>query len=92
MKKIKRISNPHPKKVGFFIWHIHNLFLYLSKQLKTYTMTRKIYEKVEEYVRKKYFLMFKKEDTLIIDEYESHFTVKKHETSSPLILGKEILD
>lgn len=55
-------------------------------------MTRKIYEKVEEYVRKKYFLMFKKEDTLIIDEYESHFTVKKHETSSPLILGKEILD
>jgi hypothetical protein len=66
--------------------------LNIIKQLKTYTMTRKIYEKVEEYVRKKYFLMFKKEDTLIIDEYESHFTVKKHETSSPLILGKEILD
>ena len=54
-------------------------------------MTREIYEKVEEYVRKKYFLMFKKEDTLIIHDHESHFTVKKNETASPLILGKEIL-
>lgn len=63
----------------------------MFKQLKTYTMTREIYEKVEEYVRKKYFLMFKKEDTLIIHDHESHFTVKKNETASPLILGKEIL-
>ena len=77
--------------MGFFIWHIHKLFLNLFKQLKTYTMTREIYEKVEEYVRNKYFLMFKKEDTLIIHEHENCFTVKKHETESPLILGKEIL-
>jgi hypothetical protein len=54
-------------------------------------MTQAIYEKVEEYVRKKYFLMFKKEDNLIIHEHDNFFTVKKHETSSPLILGKEIL-
>ena len=54
-------------------------------------MTQAIYDKVEEYVRKKYFLMFKKEDNLIIHEHESHFTVKKNETASPLILGKEIL-
>ena len=54
-------------------------------------MTREIYEKVEEYVRKKYFLMFKKEDTLIIQEHENCFTIKKCETASPLILGKEIL-
>jgi hypothetical protein len=54
-------------------------------------MTQAIYEKVEEYVRAKYFLMFKKEDTLIIHEHENFFTVKKNETASPLILGKEIL-
>lgn len=54
-------------------------------------MTQAIYEKVEEYVRKKYFLMFKKEDTLIIHEHENFFTIKKSETGSPLILGKEIL-
>jgi hypothetical protein len=54
-------------------------------------MTQAIYEKVEEYVRKKYFLMFKKKDNLIIHEHENFFTVKKHETASPLILGKEIL-
>ena len=46
-------------------------------------MTQAIYEKVEEYVRKKYFLMFKKEDNLIIHEHENFFTVKKHEPFSP---------
>jgi hypothetical protein len=54
-------------------------------------MTQAIYEKVEEYVRAKYFLMFKKEDNLIIQEHENCFTVKKSETASPLILGKEII-
>ena len=54
-------------------------------------MTQAIYEKVEEYVRAKYFSMFKKEDMLIIHEHENCFTVKKHETASPLILGKDII-
>jgi hypothetical protein len=54
-------------------------------------MTQAIYEKVEEYVRAKYFLMFKKEDNLIIQEHENCFTVKKSETASPLILGKDII-
>jgi len=54
-------------------------------------MTQEVYLQVEEYVRKKYFLMFKKEDNLIIHEHENCFTVKKSETASPLILGKDIL-
>lgn len=54
-------------------------------------MKNEIIAKVEEYVRKRYFLMFKKEDNLIIQEHDNFFTVKKHETASPLILGKDIL-
>ena len=63
----------------------------MLKQLKIYKMTQEIYKKVEEYVRKKYFLMFGKDDSLIINEHDHFFTIKKHETGSPLILGKEIL-
>ena len=40
----------------------------MLKQLKIYKMTQEIYKKVEEYVRKKYFLMFGKDDSLIINE------------------------
>jgi hypothetical protein len=46
-------------------------------------------EKVEAYVRKNYSKMFGDKE-LIIEEFDSHFTVKAHKDESPLILGKNI--
>jgi hypothetical protein len=55
-------------------------------------MTQEVQNKVREYVLSKYGQTFKTDSTMIIKEYDSHFTVAKHETASPLILGKKILE
>ena len=47
-------------------------------------------EKVEAYVRKNYKRMYG-DKPLIIEEFDSHFTVKTHKDESPLILGKSIV-
>ena len=52
-------------------------------------MEEKIQEKVQEYVYKNYKHL--KDMVLIIQEFDSHFTVKTHVDESPLILGKTIL-
>lgn len=54
-------------------------------------MTKETYEKVDAYVKSHYRLTYGKDDTLIIQEHDKFFTVKKNETASPLILGKDIL-
>jgi hypothetical protein len=54
-------------------------------------MTKETYDKVEQYVKANYRLSYGKDDTLIIQEFDSYFTVRKHETSSPMILGKDII-
>jgi len=47
-------------------------------------------EKVEQYVRENYKKLFA-DDPLIIEEFDSHFTVKSNKDQSPLILGKSWL-
>ena len=47
-------------------------------------------DKVEAYVRQNYKRMFG-DKPLIIQEFDSHFTVKTHKDESPLILGKGIV-
>ena len=54
-------------------------------------MTKETNAKVEEYVRNHYRLAYTKNDTLIIQEFDTHFTVRKHETESPMILSKDIV-
>lgn len=46
-------------------------------------------EKVKNYVYKNYKHL--KDQTLIIEEFDSHFSVKTHKDESPLILGKGII-
>tara|TARA_E500000178_G_C16665891_1_gene592805 strand:+ start:176 stop:328 length:153 start_codon:yes stop_codon:yes gene_type:complete len=48
-------------------------------------------EKVEAYVRKNYKKLYG-DKPLIIEEFNSHFTIKSNKDESPLILGKSILD
>ena len=47
-------------------------------------------DKVEAYVRQNYKRMFG-DKPLIIEEFDSHFTVNTHKDESPLILGKGIV-
>lgn len=46
-------------------------------------------EKVEAYVRQHYKRMYG-DKPLIIEEFDSHYTVKSNKDESPLILGKGI--
>jgi len=48
-----------------------------------------VIEKVEAYVRKNYKRMYG-DKPLIIQEFDSHYTVKSNKDESPLILGKSI--
>ena len=48
-------------------------------------------EKVEAYVRKNYKNLYG-DKPLIIEEFDSHFTVRFERDESPLILGKNILN
>ena len=47
-------------------------------------------EKVEAYVRQHYKRMYG-DKPLIIEEFDSHFTVKSNKDESPLILSKSIV-
>jgi len=70
-------------------------FLYLCGiiyNLKKNKMTQEVQNKVREYVLARYKQTFTPESTMIINEYDSHFTVANHKTSSPLILGKGIVE
>ena len=55
-------------------------------------MTPEVSKQVEDYAKNNYRQSFGKDDTLFIKEYDSHFTVVKNQTGSPLILGKSILE
>ena len=55
-------------------------------------MTPEILKQVEDYAKNNYRQSFGKDDTLFIKEYDSHFTVVKSQTGSPLIVGKGILE
>jgi hypothetical protein len=55
-------------------------------------MTQEIQNKVREYVLSKYKQTFTPDSTMIIKEHDNFFTVASHETSSPIILGKKILE
>ena len=55
-------------------------------------MTQEIQNKVREYVLSKYRQTFTPDSTMIIKEYDNFFTVAGHKTSSPLILGKGIIE
>ena len=55
-------------------------------------MTQEIQNKVKEYVLSKYKQTFTPDSTIIIKESDNFFTVASHETSSPLILGKGIIE
>ena len=46
-------------------------------------------EKVKNYVYKNY--KYLNEKPLIIEEFDSHYSVKTHKDESPLILGKGII-
>lgn len=48
-------------------------------------------QKVTDYVYKNYSKSFSGK-TLIIEEQDNHFRVRSHKDSSPLILGKSILN
>jgi len=48
-------------------------------------------EQVEAYVRENYKRMYG-DKPLIIQEFDSHFTVRSNKDQSPLILGKSILN
>ena len=48
-------------------------------------------DKVEAYVRENYKRLFG-DKPLIIQEYDSFFTIKSNKDESPLILGKSILN
>ena len=54
-------------------------------------MEDKTKELVLEYVLKHYAKMFGSEQP-IIKEFDNHFQISKMEDSSPLILGKEIIN
>ena len=55
-------------------------------------MTQEVYNQVKNYVVANYKQTFKAEDNLIIKDKENHFQIQKNPTSSPLILGKSILE
>lgn len=46
-------------------------------------------EQVQEYVYNNYKTY--KDKTLIIEEFDSHYTIKRNRDESPLILGKGII-
>ena len=52
-------------------------------------MEEKVQEQVQQYVYKNYKHL--KDQTLIIEEFDSHFAIKTHKDESPLILGKGII-
>ena len=54
-------------------------------------MEEETIEKVKAYVLKHYAKMFGKEQP-IIKEFDNHFQISKLEDSSPLILGKGIIN
>ena len=49
-------------------------------------------EKVRLYVEKNYPKLFNKGDKPIIKEFDNHYQISKMEDSSPLILGKNIIN
>ena len=55
-------------------------------------MAPEVQNKVREYVLSKYRQTFTPDSTMIIKEYDNFFTVASHETSSPIILGKGIIE
>jgi hypothetical protein len=55
-------------------------------------MSQEVYNQVKNYVVPNYKLDPKDEDNLIIKDKESHLQTQKNPTSSPLILGKTILE
>ena len=55
-------------------------------------MVQEVQNKVREYVLSKYRQTFTPDSTMIIKEHDNFFTVAKHKTASPLILGKKILE
>jgi hypothetical protein len=52
-------------------------------------MEEKVQEQVQQYVYANYKYLNGKD--LIIQEFDSHFAIKTHKDSSPLILGKGII-
>jgi hypothetical protein len=55
-------------------------------------MTQEVEKKVREYVLLHYRQTFTADSTMIIKEHDTHFTVSKNPTASPIILGKKILE
>jgi hypothetical protein len=54
-------------------------------------MTQEVQNKVREYVLSRYKHTFNQDSTMIIKEHDTHFTVAKNKTASPIILGKTIV-
>ena len=52
-------------------------------------MNEKIIDQVKEYVYSNYKAYKDKE--LMINEYDNHFSVRKHKDGAPLVLGKSII-
>lgn len=55
-------------------------------------MTQEVQNKVREYVLSHYKQTFTQDSTMIIKEHDNFFTVARHKTSSPIILGKRIVE
>ena len=55
-------------------------------------MEEKKEEKVRLYVEKNYPKLFSKSTKLIIKEFGNHYQISRMEDSSPLILGKTIIN
>jgi hypothetical protein len=55
-------------------------------------MTQEVQNKVREYVLARYRHTFTQDSTMIIKEHDTHFTVAKNKTASPIILGKTIVE
>jgi hypothetical protein len=55
-------------------------------------MTQEVQNKVREYALNRYKQTFTQDSTMIIKEYDTHFTVAKNKTASPIILGKSIVE
>lgn len=55
-------------------------------------MTQEVENKVRDYVLSHYKQTFTPDTPMFIKEHETHFTVSKNQTASPIILGKKILE
>lgn len=55
-------------------------------------MEEKTEEKVRAYIEKNYPKLFGKDSKPIIKEFANHYQISKMEDSSPLILGKNIIN